>query len=55
MPMTTTIRMKMPVSGPKAARSVSRNSIRMTSSSGKSGSARNRSVNRISGPSRFRK
>ncbi len=55
MPITKTMRMKMPVSGPKAARSVSRNSIRMTSSSGKSGRARNRSVSRISGPSRFRK
>ncbi|MNT77752.1 hypothetical protein D3C72_2169000 [compost metagenome] len=50
-PMTKTIRMKIPVSGPKAALSVSRNSMMITSSSGSSGSARNRSVIRISMPS----
>ncbi|MOA06615.1 hypothetical protein D3C78_1262650 [compost metagenome] len=55
IPITKTMRMKMPVSGPKAARSVSRNSMRMTSSSGNSGRARNRSVSRISGPSSLRK
>ena len=51
LPMLLTIRMKMPVEGPKAARRGSRNSVTATSSSGNSGSARNRSVSRISGPS----
>ena len=51
MPITKTIRMKMPLSGPKAVRSMSRNSMMMTSSSGSSGRARNRSVKRINGPS----
>ncbi|MNE81642.1 hypothetical protein D3C80_1783060 [compost metagenome] len=54
-PITKTMRIKIPVSGPKAARSVSRNSMRMTSSSGSSGRARKRSVSRISGPSSLRK
>ncbi len=44
MPMMNTISRKMPVSGPNIARSVSRNSMMMTSSSGRIGSARNRSV-----------
>ena len=49
--MAVTIRMKMPVSGPKASTSVSRNRSTISSSSGSSGSARKRSVSRISGPS----
>ena len=52
MPMTNTMSRKIPVSGPNAVRRVSRNSMMMTRSSGSRGSARNRSVVRISGPSR---
>ncbi len=44
MPMPTTIRMKMPVEGPKAARKGSLNRVMTTSRSGSSGSARKRSV-----------
>ena len=51
MPITKTIRINIPVSGPNIARKVSRNSMIITSSSGKSGNARKRSVKRISGPS----
>ena len=53
--MMKTISRKIPVSGPNMPRSVSRNSMMMTSSSGSSGSARNRSVSRISRPSSRRK
>ena len=48
---TVTIRMNMPPSGPKLALSGCRNSVTATSSSGRIGSDRNRSVRRISGPS----
>ena len=51
MPMTATISTKMPASRPSEDCSGSRNSIMATSSSGSTGSARNRSVTRISGPS----
>ena len=51
MPMTNTTSRKIPVSGPKAARRLSRKSMMTTSSSGSSGSARNMSVPRISRPS----
>ncbi|EKD60189.1 MAG: hypothetical protein ACD_54C00900G0002 [uncultured bacterium] len=52
MPMAKTISKKAPISGPRMPATRSRNSITITSSNGISGSARNMSVNRISGPSR---
>ena len=55
MPMMKTMSRKIPVSGPNMPRSVSRNSMMMTRSSGSSGSARKRSVTRISRPSSRRK
>ena len=53
--MAETISRNIPVSTPKAALRGWRSSIDMTSSKGNSGSARNRSVRRISSPSRRRK
>ncbi len=52
IPITNTISIKIPVSGPKAARKVSLNNIIITSKSGSSGRAKNKSVKRIKGPSR---
>ena len=52
IPITKTISKKMPVSGPNAARRASLNNMMITSSSGSSGRARNKSVIRMSGPSR---
>ena len=54
-PMTVTIRMNMPVSGPKLARSGWRNRVTATSSKGRIGSDSTRSVNRIRKPSSARK
>ena len=50
-PTTTTIRMNIPPSGPKLARSGWRNRVTATNSSGRIGSDRNRSVMRINSPS----
>ena len=54
-PITPTTSTKTPASGPSAARSGSRNSMVLTISRGSTGNARNKSVKRISGPSRRRK
>ena len=51
-PMMTTIKRKIPCSGPNIARNGSRNNMILTSRSGRSGNERNISVKRISGPSR---
>ena len=54
-PIADTINIKIPVSGPKSPLRVSRNSIIITKRRGRRGKARNRSVNRISGPSNLLK
>ena len=51
MPMMNTMSMKMPCSGPKVARRLSRNNMMMTSNRGSTGRAKNRSVRRMSTPS----
>ena len=47
-PITATIRMKIPASGPNTFRSASRKRYTISSKSGRPGSARNMSVMRIS-------
>ena len=51
-PMTVTIIMNTPISGPNDCRSGSRKRKIVTSSSGRTGSDKNRSVSRMSGLSR---
>ena len=55
LPIDTTIKIKMPASGPRRLDRTSRNSITITSKRGSRGRARNRSVMRIRTPSRRRK